>query len=171
MVRDNVYVFYEYEVKDGETPEVIAGKYYGNPEYHWVVLLFNSIVDPLYDWILGYDELIAFCEEKYGSIANTQSGIHHYEKIVETRENESGTITTKYLQVDANTYANLTNDIAFTSYELDDGTSMELKESRRSRTNWDYEMDKNEEKRKIRLLKREYLDQFVSEYNQKMSKK
>lgn len=42
----NISVFDEYDIIDGETPEIISEKFYGTPEYHWVVMLAND----KYDW-------------------------------------------------------------------------------------------------------------------------
>ena len=45
QLKENTSAFYPYQVQDSDTPEIIADKYYGNVEYHWVVLLFNNIID------------------------------------------------------------------------------------------------------------------------------
>lgn len=42
----NVVLFEEYDIIDGETPEIIAEKFYGSPEYHWVIMIANE----MYDW-------------------------------------------------------------------------------------------------------------------------
>ena len=44
-VSADVLVFDYYDVKDGETPEIIAHKLYGDSELHWVILLINNITD------------------------------------------------------------------------------------------------------------------------------
>ena len=49
-LKDATEAFTEYEVQDGETPELIADKLYGSPELHWLVLIFNDIIHPYYDW-------------------------------------------------------------------------------------------------------------------------
>ena len=64
-LKENSAAFYPYLVKDDETPETIAYKMYGNAERHWIVLMFNDIVDPQYDWPLGYDNLIQYIDKKY----------------------------------------------------------------------------------------------------------
>ena len=38
----NITLYDEYDIKDGETPEMIAEKVYGSPLYHWVVMLCNQ---------------------------------------------------------------------------------------------------------------------------------
>lgn len=57
--------FGEYSIKDGETPEIIADKLYGDPTYHWVVLLFNQIMDVNFDWPLDSRSLETVISEKY----------------------------------------------------------------------------------------------------------
>jgi hypothetical protein len=44
-VLANVTLFDEYDIIDGETPEVISEKFYGTPEYHWVIMLANDKYD------------------------------------------------------------------------------------------------------------------------------
>ena len=49
QIKDNTLIFDTYDVQEGETPEMIAHKLYGDPELHWVVLLSNDIVNRLND--------------------------------------------------------------------------------------------------------------------------
>ncbi len=53
-LKENSNIFYPYEIKDSDTPETIAYKIYGSSERHWIVLNFNNIIDPQYDWPLSY---------------------------------------------------------------------------------------------------------------------
>ena len=36
-----------YEVKDGESYDLIALLFYNNPTYYWIICDFNNIIDPL----------------------------------------------------------------------------------------------------------------------------
>jgi len=74
-VKTNYVLYDEYDIKDGETPEILADKFYNNPQYHWVILLLNEILDPRYDWVLSTNNLIKYCQSKYDNIYAT----HHYE--------------------------------------------------------------------------------------------
>jgi len=58
--------FIEYDIKDGERPEHIAEKLYGDPTYHWLVLLTNEIVDPYHDWYKSDSSMQEFIQTKYG---------------------------------------------------------------------------------------------------------
>ena len=43
--QKNIMEFDYYDVQDGETPEMIAYKYYGDAELHWVIMVINDITD------------------------------------------------------------------------------------------------------------------------------
>ena len=49
-VKANTLIFDTYDVKEGETPEMIANKLYGDPELHWVILYVNNITDRYHQW-------------------------------------------------------------------------------------------------------------------------
>lgn len=76
-IRENVFLYDVYDVYDGETPEIIADKVYGDPQFHWVILLCNDIIDPVYDWVLPYDVFLEHVTETYGDDALYH--VHHYE--------------------------------------------------------------------------------------------
>jgi hypothetical protein len=79
IVRQNAILFYPYDVKEGETPEIIAAKLYDSSQYHWVVLFANDIHNLWTDWPLSYEQLIAFFIKTYGSMATAQTTVDHYE--------------------------------------------------------------------------------------------
>jgi len=55
----------EYTVKDTDRPDIIAHKLYGDSELHWIILLFNEIHNPYYEWPMPYHEFMRYCEHKY----------------------------------------------------------------------------------------------------------
>ena len=65
-VLSNITVYDEYDIIDGETPEIIAEKFYGDAQYHWVVMLANNRFDYINDFPLDYPRLLAHMENKYG---------------------------------------------------------------------------------------------------------
>jgi hypothetical protein len=75
-VLSNVTVFDEYDITDGETPEIIAEKLYGNPQYHWIIMLANERFDYRSDFPLPYVELSRYVTDKYG--VGNEDDIHHY---------------------------------------------------------------------------------------------
>ena len=74
-IKDDLFDFDFYNVQDGETPEMIAHKYYDDSELHWTIFLANNIVDYYEDWPMSVQRFEEFVKEKY---ANPQA-IHHYE--------------------------------------------------------------------------------------------
>lgn len=75
-VLSNITLYDEYDIQDGETPEIIAEKIYGNAEYHWIVMLVNSRYDYLTDFPLAEPDLSRVISDKY---PNNEYGVHHYE--------------------------------------------------------------------------------------------
>ena len=131
-VKTNVLVFDTYDVKSGETPEMIADKLYNDPELHWVVLLMNDITDRYHQWPLTENQFIAHINDKYDNVDAT----HHYE-ISQT----SGDTTIK----------------------IDIGTDNSDHSGATAITNYEYEVARQDEMRKIRLLDPAYIEQFVDE--------
>ena len=75
-ILENITLYDEYDIRDGETPEIIAERIYGNAQYHWVIMLLNERYDYITDFPLSYPELVSHTEQKYG--AGNANGIHHY---------------------------------------------------------------------------------------------
>lgn len=173
-LKENANAFYKYQIQDGDTPEIIADKYYGNVEYHWVVLLFNDIIDPQFDWPLNQNSIIEYIDKKYtaNGAANTtvQSGIiwalsennvQAYFKVITTTGND-GTISIEKLQVDSNTYANIASST--TNYTTQANENIIVKISKETRSYYTYEIEENESKREINLLKSEFIPEVEKEF-------
>ena len=46
LLRDrSVEDFYLYVIDDGDTPETVAYKLYGNPYYYYIIMIFNNVYD------------------------------------------------------------------------------------------------------------------------------
>ena len=76
-VKDIVGWWDNYIIMDHETPESIALSVYGDPKLHWIILLYNDIIDPFSDFPLNSDQLNKYVDEKYPDARNS---IHHYTK-------------------------------------------------------------------------------------------
>ena len=74
-VRDKAAAFTTYDVPNGSTPEMVAFYLYNDTEYHWIVLMFNEIIDTYYGWPLGKQNLERYVAEKY----TDPGAVHHYE--------------------------------------------------------------------------------------------
>ena len=75
-ILESITLYDEYDIVDGETPEIIAEKIYGNAEYHWIVMLANQRYDYRNDFPLTQIVLDKYVEEKYGDDADA---VHHWE--------------------------------------------------------------------------------------------
>ena len=73
-----ITLYDEYDIQDGDTPEIIAEKYYGDPELHWIILLVNQRYDYINDFPLPMLELEQHAIGLYGN--EHIDNIHHYEK-------------------------------------------------------------------------------------------
>lgn len=181
--KNNSLTFYPYQIREGDTPEIIAYKFYGDVERHWIVLMFNDIIDPQYEWPLSYNSFIDYVDKKYSAngAANTtvQTGLawamsinntHSYYKIIKTSVadgSSTGSITTEKIEVDANTYANVAS--SSNTYTLQDGNVITVTTSKEKKTYYDYEVETNEEKREINLLKPEFVTQVEEEFKRVIS--
>ena len=76
-VKQNTLVFDTYDLREGETPEIIAHKLYGDPTLHWIVLMSNDISDRYHQWPMKAGQFNQYLIDKYG-LAGIDS-IHHYE--------------------------------------------------------------------------------------------
>jgi len=175
-LKENSSAFYKYTIKDSDTPEIIAHKFYDHSERHWIVLLFNDIIDPQYDWPLQSDTLIDYINTKYSTVeyANTAntlvtglswaqniSHVQAYYKII-TRTSADGTDIVEKITVDANTYANIA--ATSISYTLNNASSITQTVSKTSQTYYDYELELNEAKREIKLLKGDFVSEVEKEF-------
>jgi hypothetical protein len=167
--KDNSAVYYEYDIQDGDTPEIIASKFYDSPEQHWAVLMINNIVDPQFDWPLDQRTIISYINEKYSANASVgqsgttwaQANIHSYYKVETRISNSTEAQLQSKLQIDANTYANVAATTS--NLTLDDGNSITITTTKETKSYYDYEIEENEAKRTIKLLKPEFVSSIEEE--------
>jgi hypothetical protein len=183
-IKNNQSVYTEYLVKDGQTPEIIAEKYYGDPEAHWVVLWANDIIDPFYDWPLPYNAFIKFIENKYDSVANAQVTIHHYEKVISRRDAASDITTNTTIIINQTNTANplfgtalpdipwdtydSLSEFSFEAITLANGITCEVTITTTAISNYDFEDQENEAKRSIKLIHKDHYPQIRDEFNKLM---
>ena len=132
-MKKEIVMLDPYDVKENETPEIVADKHHGSPFYHWVVMLLNDISDVNHDWVKSTRQLQRYLQDKYTETQLAET--HHYEM-----SQTSGDTTVK-IEVENSTYP-----------------------SASAVTNYEYEVALNESKRKIDLLRNDYLTFFVDEF-------
>ena len=176
--KDNTSVFYTYEIKDSDTPEGIAYKMYGSSERHWMVLMLNDIVNPIYDWPLDQREIIKFVDAKYTSNANTANGqtglswsqisVKDYVKVVTKTDIKTNTIAVDKYLIDSNSYANVVPSTE--NITLSDGNLVKIQTSKETKTYYTYEIEANEKKRSIKILKPEFAPAVEEEFRRVIAK-
>ena len=138
-VKTSTALFDTYDVKNGETPEMIAHKLYGDTEYHWIVLMMNDIVDRYHQWPMSTRQFLAHINNKYTNV----DGIHHYEI-----SQSSGDTTIKI-------------NIGIDNTDYPSATPI---------TNLEYEQERQDSLRRIKLLDPAFVDQFVDQFEELMNR-
>lgn len=195
-LQDNFGVYDEYDITDSDTPENLAYQLYGDSELHWIILHFNNILDPRFEWPLSTNNLVKYVEAKYTSV----NGIHHYEDSSEKEINGNVTLNaSSFSGINAgNAIVNLSQDgtafitskpssstIVVTTtkggFKTGDQIALATNTSITANvtsttinsgiavTNFIYEDRENEKKRRIRLLKPQYIERIVREFESKMA--
>ena len=153
MVKDDIVSYFPYSIREGERPDHVSVKIYGNVKFTWLIFLINDITDPIYDWPLGTREFGAYVKNKYGSLATAKNSIHQYEQILRTRVEATGTtdsIEEARIIIDETTYDTLSVD------------------ARNIKYCYDWEVDRNEAKRDIKLIGRNFVADILTEHAEKL---
>ena len=149
LLRDKSAIIYNYDVVDGERPDIIAYKYYEDAKLDWVILLTNNLIDPQFEWPLDDRSFERYIRKKYGSLEAAKQTHHLYEKIL--REQQvyfDGTIIPeKTVVVDKETY------------DLTSPTS------RRAIDKYTYELELNAARSRIKILDKRYLQALLGTYS------
>ena len=91
-IKSGGMLFDKYDVKEGEKPEDVAFKWFGDPELHWVILMTNNVTDRYYDWPMNQVQFAEYLTDKYGQIL-TQYIITKSQKIVVVQQVKDRVIT------------------------------------------------------------------------------
>ena len=140
--------FTKYQVKGDDRPDNVAYSLYNDASLDWVILLSNNIINVQNEWPMPQANLERYLLDKYGN-HEALYGTHHYE--TQEVKNSSGvTILKEGLTVDS--------DFSVTYYDwmID---SLETKSNITTAvTNYEYEMEIENDKRNIFVLKSRYLN-------------
>jgi len=165
----NPLLFYSYDLKDSDRPDILAHKYYDDSDKYWMVLYANQIMDPLYDWPLNSQQFDAYLTNKYSEaaggdafvLAYVSSTIQEYRKIITTYDSTSLETTTKTVVVDLTTYNSIT--AASTTQTFSSGASVTRTLSKSAVSIYDYEIELNEAKQNIKLINSAYSNQLEND--------
>lgn len=145
------YIYDVYTIQDGETPESVALKTYNATTYHWVIMLFNEIHNPYFDWPIDQNIINYYCEKKYGIDTDGELlmlKVRHYEL-----DNQ--------VVGEINDWNPETSWIPPTVPRDVEGNIIQLAYPV---TFLEYEQELNDNKRVIKILKPELLGSFVRQF-------
>ena len=138
-IKSGQFIFDTYDVKNGEKPEDIAYKWFGDAQLHWVILMTNDVTDRYYQWPMNDAQFEEFIADKYSN----PDGIHHYEVT-----KDSGRTTGQ----GPNDYSHLVE----VNSDTDNAISI---------SNREYEERVQDKNRSIRLLNQRFLSDFLEEFD------
>lgn len=144
---DNAVLWFYHTVTEGDSPEVLAFKYYGNTRYHWVIMFMNQVVDPFYDWTLDPQKFAAMVDARYG--AGNAPKLHHMTDL----DNDDKRID-EVAQADMEAYFDIHGEYPVNIRPV---------------SNYDYEWELNDVRREVRILQSKYLTEFLSQFETLMS--
>ena len=152
-VRDeffqNVTTFYQYSVNGDDRPDNVADKVYENDKLDWVVLIANNIINIRDEWPMSQYDFQRYLDNKYDP---TQLGqIHHYET-TEVRNPDDKLLLQSGLTVDSDFTFSYTYEGI--QYSVSNLTSV---------SNFQHEVNKNDKKRLIYLIRPEYVGTVISD--------
>ena len=151
FAKDTLYV--EYVVQNGERPDQVSEREYGDEQFYWIILQINNIVDVYNQWPLSDYDLEQYIRTKYGS--DSAAGEPHHYETVDVFDNEGNLVLPSGLKVTA--------DFEY-EYQPTPGVPVYLTSFPVAVSNFDYEKSLNEEKSKIVILDKKYVYDFKREY-------
>ena len=76
-MKKEIVMLDAYDIKENETPEIIADRHHGSPYYHWIVMILNDVSDVYHDWPKPTRQLQKYVQTKYTEAQLSE--VHHYE--------------------------------------------------------------------------------------------
>ena len=137
-------------MKNNQRPDQVALDIYGNMQYDWVILLCNNIINIYEEWPMSEDELERYIDSTYEEDADS---VHHWvtQRITDAR----GRILVKEDRTVPEDW----------TYTRPDGTVIDKEETVRPISVYDHESRKNDFKRNIYLLKKDFITGFIEEFS------
>ena len=155
---ENATAFSKYSIQGDDRPDNVAQELYDDSELDWVVLLSNNIISVRDEWPMNGNDFNVYLNDKY--TPERLASIKHYET-KEIRDSDNKIILEKGQIVDSDFVFNYSefglNESKSGSFVLD------------SVSHYDFEVRKNDKKRNIFTLRREYLDVIMNDMKEIMT--
>jgi hypothetical protein len=163
VFNDTVF-FEKYTIKDSERPDQLALRFYGDATFDWVIFLSNNMVNVQDEWPLPQKIFDNNMIKKYKTYENLYSGIHHYET-VEVRDSRNRVILEGGKKISPNwkdngNFITINGSSHYQFYDagLEQIVTLPSNDIVVGITNYNYEINKEERKREIFILKGKYLN-------------
>ena len=140
-IASGQFIFDTYDVVNGEKPEDIAYKWFGDAQLHWVILMTNNITDRFHQWPMTQPQFDEFLTDKYG--AGNEDAVHHYEITKSSGKTSSS---------GPNDFSHLVE----VNSDTDNASSI---------SNREYEERQQDKYRSIKLLNQQFLSDFLEEFD------
>ena len=147
---DVILGFTQYTIKNNQRPDQVAGEVYGDMGKDWVVLICNNIINLYEEWPMSEDEMERYIDSEYEEDADS---VHHW--VTQEIKDLKGRVLVKGGRIVPEDW----------SYTRPDGTVIAKEDTVRPISVYDYELEKNDQKRNIYLLRKQYLSGFVEEFS------
>ena len=161
-IREDLFrstvAFGQYTIVGDDRPDIVAEKMYGRADLDWVILISNNILDIRNEWPVTQGDFHEYLQGKYTEEELGQ--VHHWETN-EIRDRGGNLLLTGGMVVDENFSFSYTYDNIKVSLS---GASLV-----KSVSNLDYEISLNDKKRKIFVLRKEYLQTIVDDLREIMT--
>ena len=157
----NFVVFDQYKVIGDERPDNVAEKVYGDDNLDWVILMSNNIIDVKNEWPMTQSDLSTYINEKYTQ--KELSHIHHYETI-EFRDRNNQLLVPAGKVVDES----FTIEYYLGQSGLRNNGQLKTASPIRSVNNYENEVEINNKKRTINVVKEDILGLFLKDFNRIM---
>ena len=152
-LKNSITFLQNYYIKDGFRPDQVASALYGSPTYDWVVIHSAGIVNIRDEWPLSSKELYDYSLNKYG---NDLNNIRYY--VTTEVKDSSGKI---YLPK---------GKVVDSDFTIPDPTSSTATLNPVGGvTNYEREVNINESKRNLTLLRPSYLQLFLTDMRRIMT--
>ena len=157
----NFVVFDQYKIVGDERPDNVAEKVYGDDNLDWVILMSNNIIDVKNEWPMTQSDLNTYINEKYTQKELTH--IHHYETI-EFRDRNNQLLVPAGKVVDES----FTIEYYLGESGLRNNGQLKTASPIRSVNNYENEVEINDKKRTINVIKEDVLGLFLKDFNKIM---
>ena len=150
--------FTKYQIVGDERPDYVSYKLYDTPNYEWIILLSNNIINIQDEWPMSNRTFELYMNKKYGVTNYDQ--IHHYESIEVKDSSNSFTVLKKGLEVPS--------DYSITFFDGALGKESTITDTNVGVTNYEYESKIQDDKRNIFLLRPNLIQTVIKDIRKLM---